>query len=402
MKVRIVWILMGLVASFGGLAKATHVVSVCARGCDYARIQDAIDAADGESFIFVRAGEYRENLLINGKQGLNLIAYPGETVTLDAQGAAAAGITVLGSRNVTIQGVRVVGGLRGLEAGDTQGLLLQQNQFEANVSQGVVLVRTRARLLQNIILGTKPDGEGENGQGIVTTNAFATFTNNAVLDNAGFGILVTGGSNVLVEDNTVRGNGVLGIGVTEQAQATIQGNLVDAQRPTADGRFGRGIEVTSSSIVIVMNNWITHNHNVGLAVLFNAQVVVARNTITDTAGVGVLLGGQAEVAVAENTISGNQGSGVQVGQQAQVVVLANRITGNGGHGVRVGFAQARAETASVELKNNRFDGNQGCAVLVEQEDAIQVSGEQNRTSTTPDAGCDRAGKLPQEFFLTDG
>ncbi len=390
-------LLAALLLGGGWAARATHVLKVCPQGCAYARIQDALDALEGEGFVFVRAGTYRENLRIDGKRGLTLIAHPGEAVTLEAGDAGAPGISILNSQGVTVQGLRVLGGARGLEAGDTLELNLLGNQFEDNAVQGVVLSGTRATLDGNLVLGTRRDREGNNGQGIVAFNSVVTIQNSGVLDNAGFGVLATGSSTMLLTDNTMEGNGVLGIGVEAQAQATIQRNLIDAQKPDAEGRFGRGIEVSSSGTVIVMDNFITGNANAGLSAVAGAQLVALRNTISGTDGFGVLLAGTSQTSLAQNTISDNARAGVALGQQAQVSLADNAITGNGGPGVSVGFSDIAGEAVQAELKGNRIQANGGCAVAVDGDEAIAVAGERNRGEAQADT-CDPAGKLGQGFW----
>ena len=57
----------------GGVALfAQKTITVCASGCDFAKIQLAIDAAAGSDTIQVQAGTYQENLTIRNKDGLTL------------------------------------------------------------------------------------------------------------------------------------------------------------------------------------------------------------------------------------------------------------------------------------------------------------------------------------------
>ena len=65
----------------GGTGK-THgkgrTLTVCKKGCDYKRIQKAIDAASGKDTIKVKRGTYREGVHIIGKRydGLKLVGDP--------------------------------------------------------------------------------------------------------------------------------------------------------------------------------------------------------------------------------------------------------------------------------------------------------------------------------------
>lgn len=78
---------MGFGLLSGGLEVAAQkTITVCAEGCDFAKIQAAIDAAsagDTGNTIEVKAGTYLENLTIRERQSLTLQGAGRDQVTLD-------------------------------------------------------------------------------------------------------------------------------------------------------------------------------------------------------------------------------------------------------------------------------------------------------------------------------
>jgi len=66
-----------------GLAQAGKTLSVCSSGCNFDKIQAAIDAAAAGDTIEVKAGSYVENLTIKDKQNLKLQGAGRDQATLD-------------------------------------------------------------------------------------------------------------------------------------------------------------------------------------------------------------------------------------------------------------------------------------------------------------------------------
>jgi pectin methylesterase-like acyl-CoA thioesterase len=104
--------MLGLLVGGPELA-AQRTITVCSSGCDYATIQQAIDAASAGDTIEVRAGTYLENLTIRDKQDLILQGAGRDQVTLDGSLRAAErdiipGILILNSKNITVRGFKII------------------------------------------------------------------------------------------------------------------------------------------------------------------------------------------------------------------------------------------------------------------------------------------------------
>ncbi|HLM49371.1 MAG TPA: hypothetical protein VK279_02395 [Solirubrobacteraceae bacterium] len=97
-----------------GSGKAGQKLSVCKRGCDYTRIQDAVNAAGRNSSIRVKAGTYKEGVIIRGarKNGISLTGSAGkpESVLLEGKGVSGGpgqnGVRIDGADDVSVRGFK--------------------------------------------------------------------------------------------------------------------------------------------------------------------------------------------------------------------------------------------------------------------------------------------------------
>jgi thermitase len=190
--------------------RAPQVISV---PHDYAKIQDAIDAAFEGDTISVASGTYRENLWMN-KEGLALIGEDQRRTVIDGQGMK--DVIVVTADNVKISGFTLQNSLYSL---DYAGIFVSG-------SEGVVITDT------------------------VTVNNYG-------------GILLYGAVNATLRDNNMTGNecnlGVEGYSVTDfihdiDASNTVNGKpvcyLVNQDGLTVPADVGYVAAVNSSNIVV--------------------------------------------------------------------------------------------------------------------------------------------------------
>ncbi len=197
-----------------GLAQSGKTITVCASGCDFSKIQAAIDAAQNGSTIQVQTGSYKENLTIRNKDGLTLQGVGQDKVTLDGNASQqqniTPGILILSSRNITVTGFKITNSRRGLEADDSTLLFIEVNTFEKNLRQGIRLVGTQAEIKSNLIQANQLDLDSSNGQGIVLEGSQGTLSDNTITANADCGIRAQSSdsqpSQASGSNNTIQGN----------------------------------------------------------------------------------------------------------------------------------------------------------------------------------------------------
>jgi hypothetical protein len=211
---------------------------------------------------------------------------------------------------------------------------------------------------------------------------------NEVLLN-GAGILINGATkSATVAGNTVTRNTLDGITVNGTSEdVTVGGasasdrNYIGTTSTNALGLGNRrnGIHVSSTGAnVLVQGNTVlgngvgnsaSNNAGVKLSGVNNNALSVTGNVISGNRGAGVLSSGTGTgvFSVAKNTITSNSGSGVQVASGTVVVggansdtdntlrTNANTINSNAGYGVQV-LAGAFAQIAGNSMASNRLGG----------------------------------------------
>jgi parallel beta-helix repeat protein len=406
-----------------GLAQAGKTITVCASGCDFTRIQAAIDAAPNGGTIQVQAGTYKENLTITGKQGLTLQGAGMNAVTLDGSAGVAVqspAISIQHSQNVTIQGLKIINSRRGLHAIGTAGLVVTNNSFQNNLRQAVLLEQqTEIQMTNNLFQNTHSDKDGKQGDGVYMLDTKAVLKGNTISGNANYGVVAAGasaqsGSTVTIEQNTISGNSYLGIGLYGTSTATIDGNTIagnveegiylgntahaqiannqiTSNKATADC-CGFGINLAQNAQATIQGNTISQNQTRGIAVQDNAQATFQMNTITGNGSTGLRVRHNARATINNNTISGNVANGVDVFENAQVTITNNQIKNNV-IGVQVGDPSLTNETAQAEISKNTIRNNSSCGVFADSDSGIKVTGQGNDVGTL----CGDKSKFPAGF-----
>ena len=193
--VSVVLLLFGIPESVN-LAQGGKTLTVCASGCDFAKIQDAINAASASDTIQVQAGTYQENLTIKDKQDLALQGAGRDQVTLDGSLKAQEeetipGIKIINGRNITVRGFKIINSRRGLEMDNSTGLTIADNSFEDNLRQGILLTnKSDAQIKSNVVQRTIRDIDGGRGQGIYVNGSQVVLTDNMIAENADCGLWV--------------------------------------------------------------------------------------------------------------------------------------------------------------------------------------------------------------------
>jgi parallel beta-helix repeat protein len=192
-----------------GLAQRT--ITVCPQGCQYAKIQEAINAASEGDTIQVGAGTYQENLTIIKR--LTLQGEGKDKVTI--QGT----VTILSTKLVTLSGFTVKGG-QGVQIEDSTTIVLSDNAFVESTAEGLLARSSFTVTLRgNLISRNKSHGL------LLAFGSRAIITGNTITSNGGDGITIRA-SQADLSDNIVRDNG--GCGVRADADSTVTGSVTSA------------------------------------------------------------------------------------------------------------------------------------------------------------------------------
>jgi nitrous oxidase accessory protein NosD len=205
---------LALVALAAGTAKTSQVtITVCASGCQFSSIQMAILSAPEGSTIQVRAGVYKEILIIS--KPLSLTGEGADKTVLEG------GIIISGMKAPEAQVsplVLVVGfavkGQGVLVQNVNAPVLLHNNAFLGSNRHGLLIINS-ARVT---LLGSTLQENQESGVAIISSQLI-TLTNNNLLRNAGDGISISA-SSVEVRGNIAKGNKGCGIRASDNSSVT--------------------------------------------------------------------------------------------------------------------------------------------------------------------------------------
>jgi hypothetical protein len=203
-------LLLGLGIPSGLVGAGAATLTVCPQGCQYASIQEAINAAFEGDTIQVGAGTYQENLTITKR--LTLQGEGKDKVTI--QGT----VTILSTKLVTLSGFTVKGG-QGVYIEDSTTVVFSDNAFVESTVEGLLARSSSVTLRGNLISRNKSYGL------LLVLGSKAFITSNTITSNGGDGVTIRA-SQADLSDNIVRDNG--GCGVRADADSTVTGSVTSA------------------------------------------------------------------------------------------------------------------------------------------------------------------------------
>ncbi len=218
LNINIIIIVIGIFAYLfmvGGASASTW--TVCASGCDYTMIQNAINNASAGDTILVRDGTYFENVIITKQLTLSGIGMPvvdargsGSAITLSADGIALqgftairsglyygdAGINVTSSSN-TLSGNNASNNYDGIDLwSSSNNNILNGNNANSNNYTGIYLDSSS----NNTLNGNKANSNNYTGIYLYYSSNDTLISNNAS-NNIYYGIYLSDSSNNKIYNN---------------------------------------------------------------------------------------------------------------------------------------------------------------------------------------------------------
>ena len=355
--------------STGSAVAASH--DVCASGCSFTTIQEALDVAVGGDEITVGAGTFPERLIIPAVTPLRIVG-AGETTILDA-GAAGTALTVPAGVDLTVELVVI---RNGSTAGNGAGvandgtLTLRNVDISDNVAgdrgggihnSGTVVIEDS--VIQRNLSGDQTAGDrGLGGAGIssIGPTAAVTVRRSAILANR-----------VYEPTTDFRGGGAIN---SNFGDVTIEDSLIFDN----DGDYSAGgIDMRGSGGLLTMRRTNVIGNRAGsgggIVVRSSAQAdidssLIAGNSVGSTGG-GLRL--DALVSITNTTVSGNvagsSGGGIRAG--AGLTLDSVTITDN-----QAPFGGGVWTNRTVTADNSVIAGNRGDADWPDCLGAITTSG----------------------------
>ena len=320
-------------------ATGFQVVSVQAQTtisvpADFPTIQAAIDASANGDTILVAAGTYQETISFLGK-AIHVTSEDGpETTFLDGNQSGSVvrffndegadsiieGFTIMNGTGTFISGPDIVvgGGVFVANASPSIiGNVITNNTSSTGHGGGIGCFQAVASVTDNTVTGNE-------GGGVYAANSRQTMViaNNSIDTNSSNeGIDVASVAVVLIEGNTVFGNGDDGMDVRTADSVTVRGNMVTMND-------GDGIRLCTCDVVEVLDNTVLAGAGDGIFSRFCEEVTAIGNYIEgrNVGGANGLYIWLADFAVSEQNICGNNMDRGHYYRDTDMVICRNNIS----------------------------------------------------------------------------
>jgi parallel beta-helix repeat protein len=180
-------------------------------------------------------------------KSLSLVGAPDRASRFVAEGGGVA-IAIPHVRGVRLQSLTIEGGDHGITVDEADAVQLIGNRIVGAALAGIRLSRAAALIKGNDVRA----GTGPYGMGIELANTMSrpasVITGNTVAGATHEGIILHN-SHAMIESNTVTGNGLRGVSISEMSMATVAKNTI---MDNADA----GIWVVDSSMADIAGNHI--------------------------------------------------------------------------------------------------------------------------------------------------
>jgi len=255
-------VMTGLMLMVIGVVSAA-TITVCASGCNFVNIQDAVNAASSGDTIEVAAGTYDENIVI------------GKSLTVRGANAGIAATETRGSESIiNAQGAEMAVLINGADTIATFDGFTVDNYDTVGILAGAFATKwgddpIEVHILNNIVM--PPTIEPPNNNNIqVGDGTTGTIIGNEVSganlespDWSGSGILVAGSSNVVVSENYVHNcEGGIQIVGYEYKDAPAVDNIIE-NNIVKDSETGISVQGDSIGTIIRYNDVLNNDIGIG-------------------------------------------------------------------------------------------------------------------------------------------
>ncbi len=325
-------------------------ITACASGCDFAKIQWAIDDAGTLDGSFIRASDatYAENINFSGKN-----------ITIYAQNPGASTITGTGIQATPVENTAVVR----FTSGENNGAVLQgfviDNANNGDYARGIYVLNSSPTIRSSTITGNKYN-QGDGGGGIYINNGSpvieeCTITSNAATNRSGGAIYIKGAAGGATITGTTIGGG-------------------SGTKNTASNGAGIYFVGPTTGSLTITNSEISYNEapNYGGIYLSNIanETVVSGSTIDWNYGSnnhgGAFYVSESRLRISNSSVDNNRsgtsrsGSAIYMtGATSSLVIENNSTFNNNGQSSTGGALYLTGSTAAVPLSvsDTVFDNN---------------------------------------------
>jgi parallel beta-helix repeat protein len=369
---------------------------------DYPTVQAAVAAANPGDTVYVRAGTYFENVVID--KLMSLVGEKAQNTTIDGSGLADvlhivaddinvtgftirnsftsqySGITLEYANHCNISGNNITNNWIGVNlASPCHNNTISGNNITANNYYGVLLYSSDNNSITGNNITNNSDGiyvaSSSSSNSIagnnITNNGVGVYlvsypSNNSILGNNiaannDYGVYIASYSN----GNSIAGNNITNNGDGINLASYSNNNSITRNNITDNSLYGILAYSSSNNNSIIENNISDNKEGVGFSPSFNNTV--ARNNLTNK-DCSILLGSSSNNRIVDNNITAIYGNGVWLNSSPDNTVVGNNITTSNGAGVKldtssnntfyhnnfVGEAQQVSSNASTSVWNGGY------------------------------------------------
>jgi len=350
---------------------------------NYTTIQDAINKSSPSDTIYVYAGLYTENIVIN--ETINLVGSDKDTTIIDGGGI---GDTV----NITVDSASITGftirnsgqtwGDAGIDMSSVDDCYIGDNIITNNYHGIFLFIAGDNTIEDNTIDTNTADGIllrfshvntftyneiQENGDGIQLVSSDGnTIANNTLHLNDENGIsLDYSGSNIIKNNtllyngdgifldfsglNTIHNNYLLnhndGIQLFNSSSNTISGNSV------VNSRYGYYIEFSTNNQVIDNNALYSYD---GIRITNANDITITGNTALGSDDDGIQLSSSLNSTIADNILSSNLDDGLYLESAENNLITDNNAFENGDEGIELLYSKYNLIVNNTIQRNNEY------------------------------------------------
>jgi parallel beta-helix repeat protein len=319
-------------------------------GADYESIQDAINASKDGDTVFVYAGTYHENVLVN--KSINLTGEDKDTTIIN--GGESGDSLNITSHWVNVSELKIINIYYQWEdPGIELNNVTNCKVANCNLNAGILLFSSNSNVIKNNSISNSRIG--------IYLRSFSSsnlITNNTIYSNGYAGIeLFSWCSNNTIYNNSIHSNNDFGILLESSCDSnTLANNSIY--------NSSRGLRLTESSSNSIINNYIHSNSVYGVRLYSSSDSNTIVNNYIVRNNYGILLwDSPSNNTIANNTCSFNNWDGIKLELSSSNTIINNTFSFN-----KVGI------TVSFSTNNKIYHNN----IIANSDQALDTSNNGNQ------------------------
>ncbi|MCR4404828.1 MAG: right-handed parallel beta-helix repeat-containing protein [Candidatus Acetothermia bacterium] len=369
-----------------------YPLTVCPEGpprCDFAAIQAAIEAALPGAFLLIYPGTYRENLVLD--KSLTLAATESGQVRIQGTQKYGATLTIQveGEMKVLLEGLTILGLTNPAEIPRGIATYTTGVKIEGEGSLNFTLV--------GVQIANTSDGVGCNGP--LISVEISLYKSRLAANDGGLGCPV-GEATLLIKASVFSGNGA-GVYAFKNTKLVIEDSLFIRNGNGVGTLVSGGINAKGTEVIIRHSQFF--NDIVGVSAQGDERSRLEIRESLFSGDRGIFIMGKLTLEAYGNEFRKLQYYGMRMMLGTRAHLEGNLFEGNG-DGIAVfssGYLEEEEEHSLLEARGNRFVGNKGCGIRIEDVEAairaLSIAGEGNEFSENGQDLCPPDYPWPEGF-----